>query len=186
MTSEHALRIDRSTGIIHLPSGRVVTPDLTQDDFRATSAGEEVRANHHGTLPWMHYRFGGGEVHGHPFRVHLVFYDQMLVSVTMSADLYPPGQGGWSNVSRDVDAATVQLHYDILIPVLGRPTRTKIMPDVEPRALALVAEWDFTWGRVWSGHSPRDGNTSIDIGYGDRDAEARRLYKSIAPRQPGR
>ncbi len=48
-----------------------------------------------------------------------------------------------------------------------------------PRSiLALPAMWEFTWGRILSGHDSKGSGTFITVAYGNRREEANRKFRS--------
>src|SRR5688572_25318733 len=100
--------IDRYTGIVTLPNSYTLGPSLSHEGFRASDVFAHARSN--GTSPWLQYRFSGGHIEGNELLVSLDFYDQMIVSINISADLYPPGVKDWSNYSLDVEAAIKDFH----------------------------------------------------------------------------
>jgi len=82
---------------------------------------------------------------------NLCFYDQMLLSIRLEADLYPPGQKDWSNYSLDVEAATKRFHEDLLRKVLGEPGSSgTIHSSQRPLSQATLdrpCSWRFPWER---------------------------------------
>jgi hypothetical protein len=136
----------------------------------------EVKSEDHGTPPWIHYRFPGGALEGKNVSVSLCFHDQMLVSVDLAADLYPPGPRSWSAYSLQTEAATKDFHDRLLEYLFAGSTRerrfdvTRLSED--EAILKRPVNWPFPWGKVCSSHDPRGDSTSITVSYGNRYAEA--------------
>jgi hypothetical protein len=172
------MHIDPNTGAVTFPNGFAVGADLTQDAFRDSAMLAQARTDPAGVPPWMHYHFSGGQLEGKELLASLLFYDQMLVSVTVTADLYPPGPKDWSNYSLDVEAATKEFHDRLLTRLLGSPTESPEMSAAGfTRAQATLARpqtWVLPWGSVWSGHDTKGGGTSVMIHHGNRREEAMR------------
>jgi hypothetical protein len=175
------MRIDSHSGTVELPNGYSVDPGLSQDGFRAGAMSPHARSEDRGTLPWIHYHFSGGRLEGRELLVSLCFYDQLLVQMSITADLYPPGPRDWSNYSLDVEAATKAFHDRILEATVGEPTRSEHLFGIDlPATQATLARplaWDFPWGRVTSGHDSRGGGTYITVSYGNRHEEASTAYR---------
>jgi hypothetical protein len=72
----------------------VISAGLTQLAFRAQPIFENSGTQQTGKPPWVHYRVDGDVTDGKHFHVTLCFYNQTLVSVDLSADLYPPTRTG--------------------------------------------------------------------------------------------
>ncbi len=177
------MHIDRHTGTIKLPNGYAIEPNLSQQEFRANQIFSHSRCRNCGTLPWIHYEFSGGELKGKTILVGLCFYDQTLVSVSVSANLYPPGNADWSNYSLDVEAAAKRFHERILTDTLGKPTKSE-QPAAEylsDRKTTLTSShtWAFAWGSVNSAHDSKGGGTFLTISYGNREALARKAYHRL-------
>jgi hypothetical protein len=173
--------IDRDSGTVTLPNGYSVGPSLSQEGFRAGEMFGRAKSRDCGTLPWIHYDFSGGNVEGKELLVSVCFYDQMLVSLDITADLYPPGAKDWSNYSLDVEATTKEFHDRLLEQALGKPTRTDrlSMSNLTPTQTMLARSlmWKFRWGSVVSEHDQRGSGTSIFVSYGNRHEEASKTYR---------
>jgi hypothetical protein len=173
------MQIDRENGTLRFPDGVEIDPALTQDALRALPTGTNAQSWDCGTLPWIHYDLSGGQVDGKELLVSLCFYDQVLVRVSITTDLYPPGPKDWSNYSLDVQAATKRFHDLLLEKVLGPPSdggSCHPLP-TDQAILERPLGWRFPWGRVFSYHDSRGGGTRIDISYGDRLEEATKAYE---------
>jgi hypothetical protein len=178
------MHIDAHSGAITLPNGFAVTANLTQAAFRESEMFAHARAEQAGTLPWIHYQFSAGHLEGKELLVNLQFYDQMLVSVSVTADLYPPGPKDWSNYSLDVEAATKDFHDRLLERQLGaaespQVSAARLTPT--QAALARPRNWAFAWGAVASIHDTKGGGTFILVQYGNRREEADRAYRERRP-----
>lgn len=175
-----AFEIDEQTGAVRLPNGLHITDALTKDAFLADPIAANARDEDYGTLPWVHYHLAGGEVEGKPLRVSLCFYDQLLVYVSITADLYPPGPKDWSNYSLQVEAATKLFHEKLLHPMFKqRPEGAGLFGSGSPSekdTLNRPLGWQFAWGTVGSYHDSRGGGTYIHVGYGNRKEECNRAY----------
>jgi len=145
------MQIDLQNGTVTLPNGVAIEPGLTQDDFRASAMFAQVRNQRAGAGHWMNHDFPGGQLDGKELLVSLCFYDQILVSVDVTADLYPPGPRDWSNYSLDVEAATKEFHDRLLEQMLGKPTRSDRFSSVDlssrQATLAQPKTWELTWAR---------------------------------------
>jgi hypothetical protein len=176
------MEIDPHSGVVTLPSGYPVGPDLSQAAFRADAVGAEARSQDYGTLPWIHYHFSGGQLEGKPLLASVCFYDQLLVSLTLTVDLYPPGPRDWSSYSLEVEAATKEFHDGLLTRTLGKPTQAEPLPlrpqASTPATLTRPLIWSYPWGRVISGHDFKGGGTSITVQYGNRLEEASEAYRT--------
>lgn len=175
------MQIDRDNGTVRLFNGLEIDPAMTQDAFRALPAGRDAQPRDYGTHPWIHYQLSGGRIDDHDLIVSLCFYDQMLVYVNMSVDLYPPGPKDWSNYSLDVEAATKQFHDRLLAGMLGEPsTSAAFLPggmlDAK-ETLGQPLRWDFAWGAVSSYHDSKGGGTFMTVSYGNRRQEASEAYR---------
>jgi hypothetical protein len=175
------VHIDPGTGAVTFPNGVAIDASLTQDAFRASAIFAQARADTVGVPPWIHYHFSGGHLEGKELLVSLLYYDQMLVSVNVAADLYPPGPKDWSNYSLDVEAATKDFHDRLLTRLLGSPTESPEMSSggfsAAQATLARPHRWRLPWGSVWSGHDTKGGGTSVMVQYGNRNEEANRLFR---------
>lgn len=176
------MHIDPQTGTVGLPNGYSVDPSLTQDGFRASALFSQARSQDHGTWPWIHYHFSGGHLEGKELLVSLCFYDQVLVYLSMTADLYPPGPKDWSTYSLAVEAAIKDFHDRLLEQTLGKPSRSDQLPYGElPAAQATLAHphiWELPWGTVHSAYDSKGGDTSIIVKYGNRHDEANKAFRA--------
>jgi hypothetical protein len=175
------MQIDREDGTVRLPNGLEVGPALTQAAFRALPASQNARSEDYGTLPWIHYHLSGGQIDGKDLLVSLCFYDQMLVNVSVTADLYPPGPKDWSKYSLEVEAATKQFHDGLLKRIFGNPSKGgsflfRRLPE-RKETLEWPLRWDFSWGSVFSYHDSKGGGTYITVGYGNRKEDASNAYR---------
>jgi hypothetical protein len=181
MTRSHllSLDIDPQDGTIRLPNGVVIGAGMTQDAFRAGAIFGEAQSDSHGTLPWITYRIPGGDFDGKALLISPCFYDQMLVSVDLTADLYPPGPKSWSTYSDEIEAATESFHDRLLEHFFAASTRgesfdvNRLSGDKAPRK-----DWSFPWGQACSTHDPRGDGTFITVSYGNRQAEAAKAYQA--------
>lgn len=175
------MRIDPANGTVTLPNGFSISPDCTQDAFRATALGAASRP-HGGAGPWMHYQLSGGDIDGNDLIVRLCFYDQMLVYVDLTVSLYAPEQRDWSHYSLDVEAETKNLHERMLEEQLGKPSIGASLPSepspAEQKTLSQRLDWHFTWGEVSSCHDSKGGGTFVRVSYGNRREEAMAAYRA--------
>ena len=176
------MTIDPDTGAIAFPSGFAADAGLTQSAFRAGSAFAHARVDEAGVRPWIHYRLPGGELDGHPLLIDVLFHAELLVTVTVAADLYPPGPKDWSNYSLDVEAATKDFHDRLLEGQLGAPAESPAVSAAgltpAQATLARPRRWAFAWGAVSSVHDTKGGGTFLMVQYGDRRAEAERAFRA--------
>ena len=174
------MQIDRENGTIRLPDGFSISPDLTQDAFRALPVFQAARSTDCGTLPFIHYHLSGGQIEGHELLVGLCFYDQLLIHAQITASFYPPGPNDWSNYSLDVEAATKRYHDALLQRMFGKPSTGESflfrrLPKGQ-ETLDRPLDWKFPWGSVFSCHDSRGGGTFIRVSYGNRNEEASKAY----------
>lgn len=175
------LHIDAETGHVTLPSGCRVTPELTREEFLSGPHGKVAQTSDNATLLFLHARSAAGTVEARPLLANACFFDETLVYLEMTVNLYPPNATDWSSYSLDVEAATKSLHDRLLTELLGKPTRIHSMSPGSLTAtqatLAQSLEWKFPWGRVFSFHDNKGGGTSFRVEYGDRLAESNREYR---------
>ena len=175
--------IDPTNGTVTLPIGFVIDADLTQDAFRSTRLGTTARDWDCGTLPFMHYSFSGGTVEEHELLASLCFYDQDLLKLSLTVNLYPPEhQGDWAHYSLQVEAETKVLHERILTRVLGKPTSQLSLSNSKPQEFAVLdcaIWWTYRWGTIGSHYDSKGGGTFIAIKYGDREEKANAAYRKL-------
>src|SRR5262245_52106761 len=104
------MHIDQQSGTITLPNGASISSALTQNEFRTTPEFAHAQSHDCGTLPWIHYQFGGGQIAGKDLLARVCFYDQLLVDVTLAVDHYPPGPRDWSHYSLEIESETKHFH----------------------------------------------------------------------------
>lgn len=176
-----SFHINDADGAVKLPNGVCITEALAKDVLLADPNAANVRTDDYGTLPWMHYHFRGGEVEGKPLLVSLCFYDQLLVYVSITADLYPPGPKDWSNYSLDVEVATKRFHEQLLTKMFtNQPESADFSRTSEPSGRDLLhrpLSWRFPWGVVGSFHDSKGGGTYIHVSYGDLKDKCNRKYR---------
>ena len=152
--------------------GLAISPSLTQTEFRDSEKGGGATIESYGTPPWIHYHLDSGEVEGHNLLASLCFYGELLLSVSITANLYPTAARDWSSYSLDVEAATKLFHERLLARSLSAPSTTLRLPfDNLPPSQTTLAHprfWRFHWGKISSSHDPKGGVTAITIMYGDR------------------
>jgi hypothetical protein len=177
-----SLHIDRRDGLVTLPNGFVIGAHLSQDEFCSSEwfAGATMRDV--GTCPFIHYQFSCGDVEGKPLLTNLCFYDQMLLSIDLEADLYPAGAKDWSDYSLEVEAATKRFHDDLLRRMLGEPASYGMASNSQRKPSQAILDapytWSFPWGNVGSYHDQKGGGTFIKISYGNREEEASKAYRA--------
>jgi len=176
------LDIDPQDGTIRLPNGFAIGAGMTQDAFRASSIFAEAKSESHGTPPWIQYNLPGGQLEGKAILVSLSFYDEMLVSVDLTADLYPPGPKSWDTYSEETEGATEKFHDRLLEYFFAGSARGERF-DANPRSgdKAPLKNWAFPWGEARSTHDSRGGGTFIIVAYGNRQAEAAKAYQARTP-----
>ncbi len=176
--------IDPNDGTIHLPSGESLDSDLTQDAFRAASALAGANDRNYGTLPWIHYEFSGGQVDGHNLFVSICFYDQLLVYVSITVDLYPHGCTDWSSYSLDTETEIKILHDGLLKKMFdSKPKKLPAvkMQDKKHAPLGRAIFWNLKWGSAGSYHDSKGGGTYIVIEYDNRKEKCQRAYRLKHP-----
>jgi hypothetical protein len=179
---EPMLSISPSNGTVNLPNGISISADLTQAELLDSGSFGTATARDNGTLPWIFYSFSAGEIDQHPLLAQICFYDQLLVSVDLCANLYAPGELSWSNYSLDVESAIKSFHDELLTNMLGACSvkdgyRSQFVPESQ-RNLFETRTWNFPWGKVHSTHDDRGGSTMIFVQYGDRRDDCAAKYRS--------
>ncbi len=166
----------RQNGTICLPNGIVIGAGLTQDAFRDAPNFANAKSQDCGTPPWIHYHISGGSIDGRELAVSLCFYDQTLVSVDLSVDLYRPGPRSWTTYDLATEAATKDFHDCLLESIFGEAANGASFHagrvSKDKAILNRPVSWSFPWGKVWSLHDPKGGGTSITVSYGNRHAAA--------------
>ncbi len=182
------LGISAQDGSIRLPNGGRIFAGLTQDAFLASEMGRAA-GGATDNPPWAHYRLPGGAVDGKPMRVSACFSGQMLCSVDLAADLYPPGPKSWGSYSLKTEAATKDFHDRLLRHLFDASTRRGqfhvAKPSEDEAILDRPVQFPFAWGAVTSTHDSRGGGTSITVVYGNRLAEAASAARPMAPKRQG-
>ncbi|EMI43999.1 hypothetical protein [Rhodopirellula sp. SWK7] len=184
------MRIDPNCGTIYFPSNLVVSSDLTLDGFRQLPCFEGSRISR-GAGDFVHHQVAAGSFHDVPWNASLCFYGQVLLSVTVAANLYPQDKSDWSNYSLDIEADTKRLHDNVMSDLLGIPkvhdrselVRIHKMPAYQ-RVLTQSLCWTFDQFGVSSDHDFRDGSTSVLLRYGDRHERALAAHKSATVLTP--
>lgn len=173
--------IDPANGRVMLPSGFVIHSELTREEFLSTPAGAKARSDGNAAALYLHGRFDGGRVEDHPLFANACFFDELLLYLDMTINLYPAGATDWSSYSLDTEAAIKSLHDRLLSEQLGGPTRTLPLPlgitTEAQRALTSTLVWEFAWGQVSSSHDSKGGGTSMNVRYGNRLEEANKAYR---------
>lgn len=174
------MRIIREDGTVSFPNGAAIGGSTTQRTFRLTPVFSDAQCKDNGTLPFVYFQFSGGKFRGKELLVLVYFYGELLVSISISADLYPEGNWDWSHYSLDVQAETKSFHDSLLESMLGPPTRKFMQPNQDEGVLSTLhqpLQWEFDWGSVHSGHDWNGGGTSIAISYGNRREETSKVYQ---------
>src|SRR5580698_2313274 len=115
--------ISRQDGTIHLPNGFMIDAGLTKDAFRASPIFDALKRQDGGAPGWIQYHIFGGAIDGRDCTVSLSFYNQMLISVSLMADLYPPGPKSWDTYSLETEAATKDFHDRLLEYLFAGPAK---------------------------------------------------------------
>jgi len=174
------LRIDVQTGLVALPTGYVIGPDLTREEFLSEPHGKSAQTTDNATLLFLHARFQAGVVDSNPLLANACFFDETIVYLDLTVNLYPPHATDWSSYSLDTEAAIKSMHDHLLTDQLGEPTSVhELSLGTSLPAQAVLGrslEWKFPWGRVLSFHDSKGGGTTFRVEYGDRLAEANRQY----------
>jgi len=177
-----SFHIDFREGFVMLPNGCVLSPHLSQDEFRASKWFAAATERDVGTRPFVHYGFSCGDVDGKELLANLIFYDQMLLSIELETAEYAPEARDWSNYSLEVEAATKDFHEILLRRMLGKPTSCTAITHTKcpPSQVTLYqpCRWRFSWGEVGSFHDQKGGATFISIKYGNRVEEANQAYRA--------
>jgi len=178
MTKDTPLKfdIDRQDGTIRLPNGFAIGAALTKDAFQASAVFAAARRLDSSGMPWTEYRFPAGDIDGKNISATVTFSSQLVLSVNLTADLYPPGPKSWDTYSDKTEAATKDFHdrllqYVFADSVRGEQFHVERLSEDET-ILARPLNWPFPWGSVDSTHDPRGCETYITVSYGNRYAEA--------------
>jgi hypothetical protein len=177
--------IDPQDGTVRLSNGCLIGPGLTRGDFEAQPIFGAATLEYSANPPWSHYRVPGDVTDGKRVSVTVYFYGQVLVSVDISANLYPPGAIGWEHYSDGIEAATKDFHDGLLQHLFSKHANAASFhaPQLS-QDLAILKRpvtWPFHWGRVISQHDSRSSTTNIVLWYGDRFAEAQAGTLVAAP-----
>jgi hypothetical protein len=183
-----SIEINADDGTIILPNEYSISPSLTQETFRNSEIFGNAQSRTSGTPGWIYYSFSGGSLSGRNLLVSICFYEQMIVSMNMTVDFYPPGSKDWSDYSLDVETATKQCHDALLEEILGKPTESDRLAGVDLDAahesLVRPLKWDFPWGVVRSSYDFKGGGTYIIVSYGNRQEEATKAYWKKSLKMP--
>jgi hypothetical protein len=178
--------IDRQDGTIRLPNGFAIDAALTKDAFQASSIFPAARRLDSAAMSWTEYRFAAGEIDGKNVSATVTFSGQMLLSVNLTADLYPPGPKSWDTYSSKTEAATKDFHDRLLQYVFTDPVHSNRFHverlSEDEAILARPVDWPFPWGSVASAHDPRGCETYITVSYGNRYTEAVKALQDGAAR----
>jgi hypothetical protein len=117
--------IDRHDGTVRLSNGFAIAAGLTRDAFQASSVFAAARRMDSGAMSWTEYRLAGGEIDGKPISATVTFSGQMLLSVNLTADLYPPGPKSWDTYSDTTEAATKDFRDRLLEYLFTDPVRSE-------------------------------------------------------------
>jgi hypothetical protein len=167
--------IDNNTGDMNLPNGFVITSTMTQTEFQNSPWYKNAEAHDAGTFPYIHYSFDGGLIQRKNLLMNICFYAEKLLYITLTVDLYPPGERDWDSYSLEIEAETKKFHDTILKNELGEP---QIKDSLEfgspsiPKTLNQPIRYTYEWGEVYSGHDTKGGGTRIIVSYGRRREEA--------------
>jgi len=172
------LSINPATGELALPIGASISPDTTRDAFASDPVFAGAR-NAGGAPPYLTLSFDAGELDHRPLLARVTFYEQTLLSISLTIDVYEKG-ATWDDYSFESEAGTKLLHEALLTRLLGEPThRDHRFAFGKSKAEAILAQpvtWEFEWGRAVSSHDSKGGGTYITLAFGDRMNEARRAY----------
>ena len=119
--------IDSNIGSIHLPNGFVITPSMTQTEFQNSPLYKKAKAHSSGTFPYIHYSLNGGLIQGKSVLISLSFYAEKLLYISLTVDLYPPGERDWDSYSLETEADIKNFHDTLLKNELGKPHINKIL-----------------------------------------------------------
>jgi hypothetical protein len=178
---DRKMLIDKDSGAIHLPNDFVISPGLEQAGFRASACFKQASSYDANTLPFIHYRFDGGTLDGHPLNVNLCFYGELLVETSLSANFYPPASKGWENYSPEIEYRTKDFHDELLRQALGEPAwkipwaRWLSLSSKSATARGPL-EYHYHWGSVWSVYDEKSGSSFIGVTYGSRLRDAQDDY----------
>jgi hypothetical protein len=172
--------IDSNTGNMHLPSGFVITSAMTQTEFQNTPWSKKAKARDVGTFPYIHYSFDGGLIQGKKLLMSICFYAEKILYISLTVDLYPPGERDWDSYSLETEAETKEFHDTLLKIELGEPHIKDALelgsPSI-PKTLNQPVRYTYEWGEVYSGHDTKGGGTRIMVSYGRRREEAAEDYR---------
>ncbi len=180
-----SINLYKSDGTITLPNGSSIHDDITLDYFKSAIEFAGAKKQALGTPPWVHLRFLPGYVDDHELIASICFYDQLLVSVSLTINLYKTGKSDGAAVSADTELETKSLHERLLRKLLGSPTRhggtNAAAPTDESERLNCPFYWEYHWGEIASYHDAESGGTFIKIEYGNRRKESNQAHESRVP-----
>jgi hypothetical protein len=168
--------IDQKDGTVHLSNGCVISPGLTERTLQTEPAFIAATLEYTGNPPWSKYRVPGDVTDGKNVFVILSFYGQVLVSVDLCVNLYPPGAVRWESYSDGIEAAVKDFHDRLLQHLFTKHASAASFHAAQlSQDLGILKQpvnWTFPWGRVISYHDSRSSTTFISVLYGNRLAEA--------------
>ncbi|MCA9257491.1 MAG: hypothetical protein KDA33_17710 [Phycisphaerales bacterium] len=172
------LSINRFTGELALPIGASIGPDTTRDAFASDPVFAEAR-NAGSPPPYVTLSFDAGELDHRPLLASVTFYEQTLLSISLTIDAYGPG-ATWDDYSLESEARSKLLHEALLTRLLGEPThrdhRFAFGKSGAEEILTQPVTWEFAWGRAISSHDSKGGGTYITLAFGNRMNDARRAF----------
>lgn len=180
-----SINLYKSDGTITLPNGSSIHDNITLDYFKSAIEFAGAKQQSNGTPPWVYLRFLPGYVDDHELIATICFYEQLLVSVSLTINLYKTGKPDGAAVSAETELETKSLHERLLKKLLGSPTRyggtNAAAPTDDSERLNCPSYWDFHWGEISSHHDAESGGTFITIEYGDRRNISNQAHENRAP-----
>jgi len=169
--------IDKETGKIKLPSGLVITAELSKSEFEASAFFNQATPYDYGTLPFQWYKFEGGLVEEHILHIHLCFYSENIVSFHTSVNLHSTNPPKWEDWSLEAESQQKLFHDKLLQSILGNPHK-KLRTLEKYVGLNYAVQYSYNWGKVWSGYDEKSGSSSIIVSYGSRLENALEDYRN--------
>lgn len=166
------MQINPETGFISLPGKIVFGPDLTLPSLIAANAWGAMRRPGPGTEGWCHYLLPNLRASDQAWGADLCFHQDVLVRVTLAANVHPDGQPAAEGFSPAAEAESKRFHDARLAECLGRPHKVRRFKlaglGARERVLEECLLYRYPWGEVSSTYDPKGGCSQILVTYGDR------------------
>ena len=179
--------IQSADGTVTLPSGQAIGASLMHRTFKETGL-YEISRTLTGDAGYTHYLFSAGTMDSKPWTAVVRFFNELLVNVDLSVNLYDPDKWVGKQFDLDVEAETKRYQERLLIACLGSPevssipqAHAKELSD-QQRLLAVPVTWKYRWGHVLSSHDFNRNSTWIRVTYSSRTEKKFARFKVKPPK----